>query len=79
MITVCRHRITFSWVDVPIAQMSDFDESIHAASSTSQRESGAKVISAKPTERIFASVGISTLPRAISSSMYSTAAAHDRV
>jgi hypothetical protein len=74
MIAVCRHRITFSWVDEPIARMSDFDQSIHAASSTSPRESGAKVIFAKPTERTFASVGISTLPRAISSSMYPTAA-----
>jgi hypothetical protein len=74
MMAACRHRITFSRVDAPIARSSDFHQSVHAASSTSLQESGAKVNSAKPLSAHFASVGISALPREISSAMYSAAA-----
>jgi hypothetical protein len=74
MIAACRRRITFSRVGALIARRNDFDQSVLAASSTSRQESGAKVNSAKPLSAHFASVGISTLPREISSTMYSAAA-----
>src|ERR1700683_2197843 len=74
MMAACRHRITLSRVGALIARKLDFDQSGHAASSTSRQESGAKVNSAKPLSANFASVGISTLPREISSTMYSAAA-----
>jgi hypothetical protein len=47
----CRYRITFAGVDALIAIAEGTDQSVLAASSTSLRESGAKVNSANPPNR----------------------------